>query len=485
MTNPPVLPPTGIDIRESANRVVASLRGGQGDEGFSLLERIREPERVVVQEAIDRYVAASLLRDGGSLPEDMRLRHADAVERLHRALGPPRMPDLGHVPDRPNELMGLTRVQRYHVYASIVEARGDEAARADLRRNDHVVLLGLRRETPTFASHGNGRSGTGVYDDQIVVLGTTERGAERIYIAGRATTEPTAQYAHHAGSDGDRPFSGNSQTELRRIAPAVGYEEVRRRKIEGEDVNGDSIWDLGRMAEGTIEMFRADHPNPRSVGTRDAFRPSPEQMTRGGRMVQRDSNADGYFTPADPAGIQPLNETFKIHSGSRNNADSAGCQTIHPDDYRDFINAAQRNPAQTRWQYVLTSTQGGLFHNVEVGRDEAPAQAPAQRPQALPQPTHQPAHHPAHQPLPQPPPLPVERQGNTDPVPGPFENPDLNRYYAAVLAGDAALANRIAFDFSFRAPERAAQHVAEAQSEPTQAQFPPSAHDHETLLLRS
>src|SRR5690606_4517239 len=98
-------------------------------------------------------------------------------------------------------------------------------------------------------------------------------------------------------------------------------------------------------------------------------------------MVQRDTNADGYFTAVDPHGAQDLNPTFKIHSGSRNNTDSAGCQTIHPDDYRAFIDAAQSNPRQTRWQYVLTSTQRGLFHNVEVGGDRL---QPAAQPEAPP-----------------------------------------------------------------------------------------------------
>jgi len=436
MTNPHVVTPTEIDIRQSADRVIAHFRRGDADEGFTLLQRLRETEREVVQEGLDRYVAAAVLRDGGPLSAEVRGRNADSAARLDRALGPPRIPDFSHAPTEPNEFVGLTETQKFHVYASMVDVRGNEAARVDLQRNNHTVLLGLRRETSTLASHGGGRNGTGVYDDQIVVLGRTEGGSEHVYVAGRASTEPTAQYSHHAGSDGNRPFSGSEQRERRVIDAAGGYEGVQWRKIEGEDVNADTMWDLGRLAEGTIEMFRAEHPNPRIAGGRDAFRPSPEQMLRPAGMVERDTNADGYFTAADPLGVQPLNGSFKIHSGSRYNTDSAGCQTIHPADYRAFIDAAQSNPRQTRWQYVLTSTQGGLFHNVEVGGDRAQPAAPPEAP-----PVERPA----------------DRQGSATQPSGPFENPDLNRYYEAVIAGDKAMANRIALGFAFRAPEPAMQ----------------------------
>ncbi len=44
--------------------------------------------------------------------------------------------------------------------------------------------------------------------------------------------------------------------------------------------------------------------------------------------------------------------------------------------------------------------------------------------------------------------------------PGPFEDPGLNRCYAAVIAGDSALANRIALGFAVRDP--LATHRADA-----------------------
>ncbi|MDH7452250.1 hypothetical protein QF205_04020 [Luteimonas composti] len=457
--NPYDAVPTDIDIRASADRVISQLRDGHTEEGFRLLERVGQSERLVVREALHRYVAAAVLRDGDPSSQEARAADGYAATQLERALGPPRVPDYGRTANESNELAGLTEAQKYHVYASMVEVRGNETARTDLQRDNHVVLLGLRRETSTLSSPGNGRAGTGVYDDQMVVLGRTADGGERVFIA-LASTEPTAQYSHQAGSDGNRRFSGGDR-ENRVIAPAPGYEAVRWRKIEGEEVNGDTMLDLGRLAEGTIEMFRAEHPNPRSVGTRDAFRPSPEQMTRTAGMVQRDTNGDGYFTPADPSGVQALNGSFKIHSGSVHNTDSAGCQTIHPRDYRGFIDAAQRNPAQTRWQYVLTSTRGGLFHNVEVGRQSAADTMPG----------------PADR--------QDERQANGRAVQGPFEDPGLNRYYEAVLSGRIEQANRIALGFAFREPEPALHRAAAAVApEPAPASAEARAQPHGAPVLQ-
>lgn len=384
MTNPHPATPTNIDIRAMADQVIAQLRMGRHADAIRLLETARDNERPVVQEALDRYVAVEARDVVGRLgrPGAVEAEILPVVERLQAATKAPRMPAHNRSPGEPNEFVGLTGAQSYDVYASIVEARGDQSARDALALDHHSVLLGLRRENPTMASgDGRGRAGTGVYDDRIVVLTRADDGERSVFIADRASTEPTAQYSHHAGSNGTRPLSGpGGREETRLLAPSPGYEGVTRpRKIEGEDVDGDSMRDLGRLAEGTVEMVVAEHPNPRSVGMSDAFRPSRTYLDsdRSAGMVQRDTNADGYFTAADPHGIQDLNPSFKIHSGSRNNTDSAGCQTIHPDDYRGFINAARINPGQTRWQYVLTATEDGLFRNVQIGTE--PSQ-PAARP---------------------------------------------------------------------------------------------------------
>ena len=437
MTNPFPANPTGIDIRASADRVIGHLRQGQYVEAIRVLEDTRSNQRLVVQEALDRYVASGAASEIDRLGSTGLLAIDDlpVLQRLQAATGAPRLPAHGRAPGEANEFVGLTNAQTYDVYASMAETRGTQAAKDALRLDRHSVLLGLRRENPIWASDdGLGRAGTGVYDDRIVVLMRVSDRERSVFVADRASTEPTAQYSHHAGSNGRRPFSGaGAGDEMRVLAASPGYEGVTRpRKIEGEDVNGDTMRDLGRLAEGTVEMSVARHSNPALARTNDAFRPSDAYLGSGQGIggIQRDTNADGYFTSADEHGTQDLNSTFKIHSGSRWNTDSAGCQTIHPEDYQDFISAARLNPEQTRWQYVLTSTQGGLFHNVEVGREAAPVEttlAPADRQD--------------------------ERQSNGRPGEGPFEDPGLNRYYAAVLAGNSDEANRIALGFAFRAPE--------------------------------
>lgn len=402
---------TDINIRESAQRVVALLEQNRAREALALLERERTGERLAVQEALDRYVAAdgsralATLRANG-VPGEL----APVVDRLERASGAPRYPVVESQPRGTDELRGLTEAQRYDVYASILQTQGNQAARTALTDGDRVIL-GLRQENATLAAasraapgqpltdnpntpRDESRGGTGVYDDRLVVLWRDANGNGHAYEALLANTEPTAQYDHHAGSDGRRPYSdGGSDRQVR--AASAGYGDILHpRKIEGDDVNNDRLRDLGRLAEGTYEMQRTTHP----WGGQQTFalRPTEAAVRNGQTQVERDTNADGYFTAADINGRQPLNSSFKIHFGSMGNTDSAGCQTIHPNYTRDFASAVQGNPQQSRWQYVLVSTasrQQELRHEVGPAHDAQPAR-PAQGAPHAPAP-HAPARPPA------------------------------------------------------------------------------------------
>nr|WP_165786167.1 XVIPCD domain-containing protein [Xanthomonas prunicola] len=272
-------------------------------------------------------------------------------------------------------MAALADGQKYDVYASIAQVRGNAAADQALATPGQRVILGLRQENSTLdamedsahptqrradnptTARDESRGGSGVYNDRLVVLWKDADGTAHVVESNRANTEPTAQYDHHAGNTGARPL-GEGGRENRRFDPSPGFESITRpRKIEGDDVNADGVRDLGRLHDGTIEMQMAQHPNPLLAGTMDsALKPSQAAVAAGRGMVQRDSNADGWFDQADVNGTQDLNDTFKIHRGSRGSTDSAGCQTIHADDYDAFMNAVQGNPAQTRWQYVLTTT---------------------------------------------------------------------------------------------------------------------------------
>lgn len=384
-----------FDIRAGATEVVDLLHAGRNSEGLRLLEQHRHNQPEVIRDALDRFVAhdastaLQAARQPHGVPDADRAPLDATLRRLEAATAAPRFPTDGTDADQrlADGLERLTDRQRYDAYASIVLTRGNEAARDALERPDERVILGLRRESSTLIARddprtqrveGQGR-GAGEYDDRVVVLWTDRAGARRVEEFNRANTEPSAQYDHHAGSTGTRRFNhGGVEAQL---AASAGYENVATRKIEGEDVNGDGLRDLGRLAEGTIQMQRATHPSGPGGRPEPALRPTPEAVAAGANGIQRDSNADGWFTAGDINGNQALNNTFKFHKGSLHNTDSAGCQTLHPHDYARFTTAVTANPTQTRWQYVLTSATPGMFRNVEAQFlvPENPAPLPAGR----------------------------------------------------------------------------------------------------------
>lgn len=378
-----------LDISANADQVVALLNANQRVEAMRLLERQREDQPEAVRDALDRMVSyrgrealgrmeADVIRSMDPLSgPDAAMVHTN-LGRLGLAAGQPRFPS-------ETEVAALTDTQRYDVYASIIETRGNDAARESLRNGDRIVL-GLRQENSTVDSAtrdqpgtvaadnpatpvDESRRGTGVYDDRIVVLGRRSPeggGGPEVWQFSTSNTEPSAQYDHHAqGRDREEP-----------------YTHVQRRRAEGEDVDGDQVRDLGRLREGTIEMLATTHPRP--GGGRDDFslRPTPEAVAATPQGVQRDSNADGRFDHDDPNGLQPLNNSFKIHRGSSGNTDSAGCQTIRGADYDDFVAAVRGNPDQSRWQYVLTETVPGQAPVQGQQQGQPPAQQG--RPQDLP-----------------------------------------------------------------------------------------------------
>lgn len=342
-----------MDINAAANEVVTLLQQRDAREAAARLERLRSGQDPVVQESLDRYISAraapeleALRRAGGVVAADAAVVNP-MLDRLREAARPPRMPAA-------SETAGMSQAQQYDVYGSIIALRGDAPARDAMTTQDRVIL-GLRDENRTTEARGRG-----VYDDRIVVLWKDAEGSRHAREFNQATTEPTAQYDGHAKTTPRSP----------------GFENVASRtKTEGEDVNGDRVKDLGRLAEGTTEMRATTHPRH---GHPDEFalRPSQAAITAGAARVERDSNGDGWFDARDTQGVQDLNDTFKIHRGSRANTDSAGCQTIGGGEYDDFVSTVRGTPGQNRWQYVLTSVAPGrgqeLGHDVRVDRGDDP-----------------------------------------------------------------------------------------------------------------
>jgi len=374
-----------LDIDASAREVANLLNRGQTRQAVERLDALRQDQDLVVQESLDRFVAVragerlTALEAPGAIAAGEAGRAGPSLERLRAALGSPRFP-------ADTETRDLSQAQLHDVYASVVASRGNQAARDSLDTNGERVILGLRNETQTIFDHG-----TGDYDDRLVLVWKDNQGIRHAREFNEANTEPSAQYDHHAGSDGTRHYADGGAAP--RLARSPGFEEVSRRKIEGDDVNRDGIRDLGRLGEGTTEMLATTHPTyagGRPNGNEFALRPTAEAVAAGASRVQRDSNADGWFTAADVNGVQDLNNTFKIHRGGGRNTDSAGCQTIGGGDYGEFIAEVRRNPQQDRWQYVLTSVNPGQQpqHGREL-HDEGRA-VPPQAPNgaALPPPRH-------------------------------------------------------------------------------------------------
>ena len=367
-----------FDAAAAAQEVVTLLEARRMAEALPVLEQHRQGQPEVLQDALDRLVVADarthLMQVGVQERDAMTPTSQASLTRLQSASGQPRFPVEVATPDNryADGLTNLTDAQEFNVYASIVKVRGNDAARAALENPGERVILGLRRESSTLSAVDDLRTparegfglGTGEYDDRVIVLWKDRAGNGHVHVVENANTEPSAQYDHHSGSDGTRRFRSGA-VEARREASA-GFEGVKLRKIEGEDVNNDGVNDLGRLAEGTIEMQRATHPSGRGAPPHAAFRPTPQAVIAGGLGVQRDTNGDGWFTATDINGIQELNNSFKFHRGGPYNTDSAGCQTIPPRHYDAFIQAAHGNPTQTRWQYVLTSATPGMFREVQV-----------------------------------------------------------------------------------------------------------------------
>ncbi|SFK79364.1 XVIPCD domain-containing protein [Lysobacter sp. cf310] len=353
-----------LDINASADEVVGMLNRGQNREAAARLDALRLNQDAVVQEALDRYVAVrgqerlTALRAPDALSAEDAATLNPTLERLRGATAAPRFPTDA-------ETQNLSQAQQYDVYASVIGARGTQAARDALGTQDRVIL-GMRNENSTLDNNGRGE-----FNDRLVVVWKDADGGRHAREFNHATTEPTAQYDHHAGSDGNRIYA-DTQRQAPRLATSPGYEDVRTRKIEGDDVNGDNVRDMGRLAEGTVEMVRTDHASNGHTrsGREFSLRPSDEAVRNGANMVERDTNADGWFDSRDVNGVQDLNNSFKIHRGSNTNTDSAGCQTIGGGEHTAFIDTVRANPDQTRWQYVLTS--------VAPGQQQERAQAPAE-----------------------------------------------------------------------------------------------------------
>lgn len=309
-----------------AQEVANLFRQGRQGEAVAVLNNQKQAQPPAVQQALDRMVSAELQYSisPNSAYNGLNLFASPAeigaaIRQINEAGSePPEMPDTSTLSDQ----------QKFDVYASIVQTRGDQAAQNDLA-NGNSVIVGLRAETNTLENRGRG-----VYDDRIAVISRDANGTVHVEEFNQVSTEPSAQYDANLASHPDNRF----------------------RRPVGVDVTGDGIRDQGRLATPqTIQMYEDTHRNPVSAGGTDfALRPTQLAVNQGQGGIERFTAGTGYVDNSNPATNDDLNRTFKIHSGSRTNTDSAGCTTVHPNDYVRFENSIRTNPGQTTWNYLLT-----------------------------------------------------------------------------------------------------------------------------------
>ncbi|WP_248785475.1 hypothetical protein, partial [Escherichia coli] len=115
-----------MDINAAADEVVALLRQNDARGAAARLEALHNGQSAMVQESLDRYIAArgateleALRRSGGVSAADAATVNP-MLDRLGEATRPPRMPDAA-------ETAGLSQAQQYDVYGSIVAQRGNAA----------------------------------------------------------------------------------------------------------------------------------------------------------------------------------------------------------------------------------------------------------------------------------------------------------------------------------------------------------------------
>ena len=105
----------------------------------------------------------------------------------------------------------------------------------------------------------------------------------------------------------------------------------RFQDVFGDDVNRDGKLDLGKVLEGYYEY---------TCGSTSKFRKA--LIPRQNMMSKRDINRDGKFTENEP--ISSALDSILFHPGnSSNDTGSAGCQTLHPDDFGKFWNDLRSN----------------------------------------------------------------------------------------------------------------------------------------------
>ncbi|MEV0851247.1 hypothetical protein ACGFQG_15005 [Nocardia fluminea] len=222
-----------------------------------------------------------LLRDFIKLPPPVDVRE---VSRRRDADG-----DLPEPGPLKSQIVQLAADAEYDYYKAMVQ-RNNGIFEAEAGKKN---LVSVRHETSTYANDGKG-----VYDDTAVLLWVDGDGTKHVS-RYRANTDPTAKYLND--------------------------------KDATEDVNNDKLRELGRLPAGSYYLeHRWDRKKSSTVGDGNVF-----GMPAGAEaQAEYDTDRDGlFYENAWGKG----GESMFWHSGRTGDVASAGCQTMHPDDWARFV----------------------------------------------------------------------------------------------------------------------------------------------------
>lgn len=226
-------------------------------------------------------------------------------------------------PDDPRktaERAAAREEHEYDYYRKLIERNGGTFDETPGARN----MVAVRRPTNTGA---NGRKG--VYDDTAVLIWKDDQGHKHVR-QYKANTEPTAQYVDNARHT--------------------------------EDVNGDGKGELGRLPPGHYELEH-NWSLKKFITTGDG---DTYGMLAGAKVsAEYDTNRDGEF---NDGATGPGGETMIWHQGSENNVNSAGCQTMPPDDFGRF-NDDMEGATSIRYTLVNEDPAKGDVVAPPPGRD--------------------------------------------------------------------------------------------------------------------
>jgi hypothetical protein len=190
----------------------------------------------------------------------------------------------------------MTESQKFDHYKNLTEMGGGTFNSEPGARN----IVGIRNPTAIDAGKldPNTLNSKGVYDDTIAVVWQEKDGTKKVEEFKKATVDPARKFTETSSQD----VNGDGNRDGGRLLPGFYKYEVSTRDVKAKD--------------GTTK-------------TEPALRPVEDVP------VERDLNGDGFYN--DGHDDKKSGKTILIHTGYKNETGSAGCQTIHKDDWNRFL----------------------------------------------------------------------------------------------------------------------------------------------------